>query len=153
MVYLAKAYDDTATVRSEAYSLVCETPSCTHQSFVEECDILNILSSHDALSMIEAAAHRPKQYLDCSIISDYHAALNQVISANDAFNELPSHVRARFKNDPGAFVDFFNDPANLEEAISLGLAAEVPEGKRAQHAGVPSGTSPAEGGDNPSQEA
>ena len=51
---------------------------------------------------------------------DYHTAMNQVKRAEREFMELPAHVRARFKNDAGEFLDFFNDPKNLEEAESLG---------------------------------
>ena len=44
-----------------------------------------------------------------------------MIAANAAFAALPASIRARFNNDAGAYVDFFNDSKNYDEAVKLGL--------------------------------
>ncbi len=51
----------------------------------------------------------------------YHAQLNKQIEAQNSFDGLPSHIRNRFKNDPGKLLDFLANPENLSEAQKLGL--------------------------------
>jgi len=53
---------------------------------------------------------------------DYHEALNIVADAESMFEELPSTIRAQFENDPHKFLEFVQDPNNLDEMRELGLA-------------------------------
>lgn len=39
-----------------------------------------------------------------------------------SFMTLPASVRERFANDPGEFLKFAEDPANLDEMVDMGLA-------------------------------
>ena len=48
-------------------------------------------------------------------------AMNIVAQANTMFEELPATVRDKFKNDPGLFLDFVQDPKNGPEMVELGL--------------------------------
>lgn len=70
------------------------------------------------------AKHGP-QYGDIPAI-EYQEALNIIIAAEDAFAELPSSIRKRFNNNPEEFLEFVQDPDNLEEARKLGLASLPP---------------------------
>lgn len=52
---------------------------------------------------------------------DLGSALAVVREATDAFNSLPSDLRARFGNSPEAYVSFIQNKENMDEAIKLGL--------------------------------
>lgn len=94
--------------------------SLTQQSFAEECDI-NTIVRRFGLSGELPVNQRAPTYGDFTGVSDYKSALEAVMAAEDAFMQLPAHVRARFENDPQAFVAFCSDEKNREEAIKLGL--------------------------------
>ncbi|AKI26890.1 internal scaffolding protein VP3 [Gokushovirinae Bog8989_22] len=61
------------------------------------------------------------QFGDFTNIGSYQECLNRVISIDQTFDSLPSAVRAKFRNDPGALITFLSNPDNRDEAISLGL--------------------------------
>lgn len=101
-------------------------PSRTKQSFVAECDINNIIKSFKVTGQIKHMNERAAQgaYTDLPDPIDFQEALHQVRDAQVAFATLPSHVRARFENDPGQFLDFMSNPSNQDEIIRLGLATD-----------------------------
>ena len=43
---------------------------------------------------------------------------------------LPAQMRSRFNNDPAELLKFIKDPANLDEAVKLGILVkkEAPKG-------------------------
>lgn len=97
-------------------------PSMTQQNFKAECEINNILRRYDKTGLITHVNNAVAQYGDYTEVNEYQESLNMVINAQNAFNELPSEVRKRFGNDPGAFFEFATNPANHEEMVRLGLA-------------------------------
>lgn len=52
----------------------------------------------------------------------YQAHMDILLKAQSQFMEMPADVRSRFANDPGRFLTFVSDPANLDEMRKLGLA-------------------------------
>lgn len=100
----------------------CSKGGRTHQSFKDECDINKIMARHKKTGLIRRKHMRP-QYGDFANVGDYQEALNIAKTAEAMFGELDSRVRARFNNDPGAFLEFCDDPNNQAEAIDLGIAA------------------------------
>lgn len=101
-------------------------PSRTAQQFAAEADINNLLKRYqntgifyDPVTMAKAAA-RPT-FGDFSTEVDFMTAQNIVVQAREAFEALPSNVRDRFANDPGALLDFLSKEENNEEAYKLGL--------------------------------
>lgn len=101
-------------------------PSRTKQSFLEECDINNIIRDFKVTGQI---AHMNTQraqgaYLDLPDPLDFQESLQLVKDAQTSFATLPSAVRTRFGNDPTAFLQFMSDPKNQEEIIKLGLATD-----------------------------
>lgn len=60
-------------------------------------------------------------YGDFSGIEDYQTTLEQLREADAAFASLPSKIRNRFNNNPGALLEFIHHDANHAEAIELGL--------------------------------
>lgn len=111
-------YDrDEASLES---GVLNDSPSLTKQSFAEECDINTIVERFGLTGELPTDIRAP-QYADFDEIFDYHSAMNAVAQAREAFDAMPADVRARFSNDPGAFVDFCADENNRDEAVKLGL--------------------------------
>lgn len=101
--------------------LICPAESMTKQSFKDECDINNILSSYEKNGIIEHVSKHGGSYGDFGDYPDYQASLNIVIDAQERFDSLPPLLRNRFSNDPGQFLDFVSDVNNRSEMIHLGL--------------------------------
>ncbi|AXL14640.1 internal scaffolding protein [Microviridae sp.] len=98
-------------------------PSLTHQSMKDECDINRIMLKWQKTGVIDHAKTFQGQYADFTqVTGDYQEHMNAVIEANDMFLTLPATVRKKFDNDPGQFLEFVNDPDNLEDMVELGLA-------------------------------
>lgn len=115
--------------------------SRTQQSFVEECDVNNILKRYRDLNALPSSAVQPL-FGDFSNLPSYHEAMNVVAQANQAFAALPAELRARFQNDPARYLDFVGDDSNYEEARKLGLVppkppAEAPEPQSGGDGGQP----------------
>lgn len=101
-------------------------PSMTKQSFVEQCDINNILADYKISGQIRHINEKASTgiYADLPSSIDFQESMNLVIAGEAAFATLPSQIRARFGNDPAQFLDFMSDPSNQDEAIKLGLAKD-----------------------------
>lgn len=156
-VFVRSAYNYDRDAVSQETGLDCEraldpetgelvdTPSLAKQSFAEECDINTIVRKFGLTGQMPVGLRMPTfgDFLD---IPDYHSAMNAIREADESFYALPAELRARFGNDPGAFVEFCSDESNRPEAEKLGLVAprvvEEPVGVPAV-AGTPSGLKPA----------
>lgn len=116
-------------------SLSCG-PGRTKQSFVEECDVNNIMRRYERGQEITHVNPAQPRYFDASDTpADYLQACLVVRQAEGAFAQLPAAVRDRFANDPARLLSFLSDPGNRDEAQKLGLLREeAPE--RAPNAGV-----------------
>lgn len=103
-------------------------PSMTKQEFVQECDINTIMKQYSRTGMLSHVSAKAAQggYQDLPDELDFQAAMNTALAGQQAFASLPAKLRARFDNDPAAFLGFLADPANQEEAIALGLAVKRP---------------------------
>ena len=130
-----------------------EVPSLTKQSFVAECDINNIIKQYSQTGVVKHVSERANQgmYLDLPDELDFQNSLNTVLEAQAAFGSLPSSLRARFENDPGQFLAFLTDPANQDEVIKLGFAADRRPPKSPETA--PTTKTGGEGGSPPSEGA
>lgn len=92
----------------------------TKQEFRDECDINVLMKRYQETGSLEHVQRREALYADVSS-TDFQTAMDILADANTAFNELPSHIRDRFNNDPKQMLAFVEDDANLEEAAQLGL--------------------------------
>lgn len=108
--------------------LNCKDPTLTKQSFAEEVDINTIVRRFHLTGEIPQNVRMPT-FEDFTGVTDFHTAMNAIAVAREAFDKMPAEVRARFNNDPGAFVDFTADKNNLAEARKLGMVPpeELPE--------------------------
>lgn len=100
-------------------------PTMAKQSFKDECDVNKIMERFEKTGLISHVNKYQGDYGDAVGIQDYHASMNQVIAAQEAFDSLPSKIRARFGNNPGDFLNFMENPENKDEAIQLGLIKEL----------------------------
>jgi len=101
-------------------ALECKDKTLTKQSFKDECDINTIIHRFGLDGQLPTDVRQP-QFGDFTGITDFHTAANAIAAANESFDQMPAHVRTRFNNDPGSFVDFCLNPDNKDEAIKLGL--------------------------------
>lgn len=101
--------------------------SLTKQSFAKEANVNFIVERYQKTGAAEHLEVYKGSYMDVVGEVDYHSALNQVSLAREMFESLPSAVRNRFDNDPGAFLDFAMDEANLPEMREMGLAYPEPD--------------------------
>jgi len=104
-----------------------DDPSLTRQEFKDECDLGKIIARFSAtpegLEQLQLARGFVEgRFEDVSEIPDYQTALAHVKAADEAFLRLPPLVRTRFDNDPAKFLDFVDDPKNIDELRQMGLA-------------------------------
>jgi phage internal scaffolding protein len=116
----------TAFGSHRAFNLDCGTESMTQQCHAAECDINNILSRFQKTGVIEHENRFQGEYANFLDVYDYHDAMIRVAEANEAFDSLPSSLRAQFNNSPALFLEFVNNPANDQSMIDLGLKLASP---------------------------
>lgn len=103
-----------------------DLPTVTEKSHAESCDINVIVRRATAQGVIEPLlpTHSLK-YGDVSDFGSYHESLTIITRNQQAFEQLPSELRAKFGNSIGEFLEWMDNPANTEEAIKLGLKVRV----------------------------
>lgn len=116
----------TVKIRKPFTQLRVETnvsaePSMTKQSFAAACDINNIMRKYQRTGAVDHVKQYGAQYMDVDPIT-YHEAQNALLMADSMFRDLPSSLRSRFNNRPAEFLAFVQNPANLDEMRTLGLA-------------------------------
>lgn len=100
--------------------------SMTRQSHAKECDINNIVNRYRTDGVITHLNKHGESYDDVSG-ADYRTWIHKIMEAQNMFEELPSHVRNRFGNDPSAFLDFVQNKDNQAEMEKMGLARGTAE--------------------------
>lgn len=97
--------------------------SLTQQSFGYETDINNIVKG-----MVPTTVNNKQPLFGVKIDpNSYTEALNVIADAKSKFEELPSHVRQEFDNDPHKLLEFVNDDKNYDKAVKLGLISKKAE--------------------------
>lgn len=119
---------------TDAFNLDCsDLPSATRQEFADECDINKLMAQYEKTGILPAMNSSEPRYLDVSDVPDLRAAMDTLQAATAAFMSLPASVRREFDNDALKFVDFAENPENLEKLREWKLAppkpAEVPPQK------------------------
>lgn len=123
--FLRSPFNYDREAASNESGLCCVGASRTQQNFKDECDINVIMRKYSDLDTVPKGVRIP-QYGDFSGVSDYHSAANALALARESFDAMPARVRAKFKNDPEAFVEFCSAPENGDELVALGLADRRP---------------------------
>ena len=118
-VFLRSPFNYDRDAVSDETGQANNEPSLTQQSFADECDINTIVERFGLTGQLPEPLS--PQYGDFSAVGDFQSAMNAIADAQSGFMSLPGHLRARFANDPGNLISFLEDPANLDEAVRLGL--------------------------------
>ena len=105
-------------------------PSMTQQQFKDEADINYIISMYDSTGVMPTfhGDGQPAQPMfgDFAELPDNAQEMyNRMIQAKANFDNLPLEVRKRFNYDPSAFLEFAENPNNLDELVSMGLAIKT----------------------------
>ncbi|AXH74107.1 MAG: internal scaffolding protein [Microviridae sp.] len=108
-----------------SHGLKCEDPSRAVQSQKDESDINNIVRLFGVTGKLPDNVRVPS-YGDFDGISDYREAIEAVRSAEASFLAMPSELRERLDHNPQRFLEYCEDPSNLEEMRKLGLAIPAP---------------------------
>ena len=122
---------------SEECGLSCPEPTLTQQHEADETDINFIVHRFGLTGQIPAGRNIPT-YQDFSEATDFQGAMDLIIQAQEAFQELPAQTRAQFQNDPGLFLDFCETNRDPEEWQRLGLASL----RKINESGEPGGSDP-----------
>lgn len=120
-MFLRSEYNYDTREASDDSALWCLDESRTQQSQTAESDINEIVRRFGLTGELPSVAV-PPTYEDFSNVGDFFEAQELILRAQASFNGLSAEVRARFSNNPGEFVEFCEDPANLDEMRKLGLA-------------------------------
>ena len=124
-VFLRSAYNYDTDAASDESALTCDDESLAIQSAEEESNINTIVRRFGVTGELPGDYSMP-QSGDFTNIPDFHTAMNLVRQAQEEFVKVPAEVRARFGNDPQAFMAFVEDDANRDEAKRLGLLRPDP---------------------------
>lgn len=105
-------------------------PSMTQQQFRDEADINYIVSMYDSTGVMPTfhGDGQPAQpvFGDFASLPDNAQEMyNQMIEARNNFNSLPLEVRKRFNYNPAAFLEFAENPENMDELVAMGLATKT----------------------------
>ena len=106
--------------------------SLTQQSGKDECDINRIMKKYEREGLFDHVNKHQGSYGNFIGFQDYQTSQNQILEAQAAFETIPSAVRKKFDNSPVKFLEFAQNPDNLDEMIELGLAnarPAAPEGE------------------------
>lgn len=124
-VTIRKPYDPVERVAFE-----CQGPTVVKASFQDECDINRIMRKFEKQGVVTHLRQVEGRYGDFCSAPEYHEACNQVVAAREMFATVPAKIRKRFNNDPAEFLEFAQDPGNVDELREMGLAR--PESTRAK---------------------
>ena len=94
----------------------------TEQHHKESCDINFILAQFLATG-IAPHMKENQQYGDQSYF-DYQEMQNQLAEAKSLFEDLPEHVKSEFNYDMKSFLNFAENPDNIEALTNMGLATK-----------------------------
>ena len=120
-IEIRKPLDYDAAMASTLSSVVFTKPTRTQQQFREETDINFIVRNFLRTGQLPVVSAQGIYGDFLNAPDSFHEAKQRLIDAEDAFFDLPADIRARFKNDPGALLEFLQDPKNLDEGVTLGL--------------------------------
>ncbi|UDN67634.1 internal scaffolding protein [robinz microvirus RP_78] len=120
---LSSAYVEK--LNPEQFSLDCsDLPSLTRQEFADECDINKLMAQYEATGLLPTNLNTGEpRYLDVSNVPDLQTSLDYLKEATASFMALPATVRRDFDNDALKFVEFAENPNNVEKMREWKLAA------------------------------
>jgi len=103
-----------------------DTPSMTRQEFADDCDINVLMAHYERNAVLPPSNSKSPAYFDASAVPDFREALDIAREAEEAFMRVPAVVRKELDNDVHKFVEYANDPANVENLRKWGLVEPLP---------------------------
>lgn len=100
------------------------------QAHKGECDLNIIVKRAIEQGTPLPIQQQPMLYKDFSSAPDYQTAMEIITKANSQFELLPAEHREHFGNDPTKFLEFVNNPQNLDQMVKIGLAVPTKAGPR-----------------------
>ncbi len=97
----------------------------TLQCHKDECDISKIMARFQVNGTISHVNKYEGVYADFSDF-DFSEQTQMLTKGREIFDALPSEVRDEFRQDPQAFFNFVNDPANAEDLLEKLPALAAP---------------------------
>lgn len=122
-MFLRSSFNYDRDAVSNETGLECLDESKAIQSAEEDSNINTIVRRFGISGELPGGFDMP-QSGDFTGIPDFHTAMNLVRKAQEEFVKVPPEIRARFGNDPAAFMRFVDDDANRDEARRMGLLRE-----------------------------
>lgn len=123
--FVRSPYNYDMSYDSGLHATENHSPSLSIQSAKDESDI-NFLVRRFGLTGELNGIQPPPSIEEFAEVFDYQSAMNLIVKSRESFMELSPEIRFRFANDPGLFVAFCADPANIDEARKLGIALPKP---------------------------
>jgi len=114
------------TERAAQFSSPTVGESMTVQADAEDADINTIVRRFGLTGTMPVGLHVPS-YQDYDGVFDFHSAQLALLDAEANFMAMPAHIRGKFDNDPGKFLQFAVDPANVDAMVEMGLAVKKVE--------------------------
>lgn len=111
--------------RNASFGTKNTEPTMTQISDQADTDINIIMKRYAKTGQIPQLIEQGK-YGDFSQVGDFRAATEAILEANTLFAQVPANIRKRFDNDPAQFLEFVNDPENMDELRKMGLAKPKP---------------------------
>jgi len=102
-------------------------PSKTTQADAESADINYIVRQFGLTGRMPEGVRIPSFQDFSEAVDDYQTAANAVRDAQASFLTIPAAIRARFHNDPQAFLEYCSKPEHLDSLREMGLAPPAPE--------------------------
>lgn len=143
--FIRSPYNYDRDQASLVSGVMCLDESLAQQHMADDADI-NVIVKRFGITGQMPQNPRLPTYGDFTGVSDFRSALEAVRDAEEAFGELPGDLRARFQNDPQAYLEFTTNPANQEAIYDLGLA-ERPRSRNPLPTDAPEAPSPAPAGE------
>ena len=92
----------------------------TEQHHKDRCDVNQIVRRYAKTGVLDHVTSIEASY-GTMTGRDFKEMVDKVDEIRGKFQEFPSAIRNRFRNDPAELMQFFDDPKNRDEAIKLGL--------------------------------
>lgn len=110
----------------------CEGESLAKDSLREQTDINYIMKQCYKTGQLPHSNHEAIFGDFLNGVTDYKTALDQVKAAESAFMELPAALREQYGNDPGTFINAYQEALAADIAAQQKAEAEAEKAKASQ---------------------
>lgn len=95
-----------------------------HHNIGGKLDTTSIVANYYKTGVITHTRDAAARYIDATVFTDFADAMMTKLKADEAFDNLPDHVKKEF-NSQQEFVEFALNPNNLDKLREWGLASPL----------------------------